>query len=97
MFYLFLLPNFIEQLLRISNSAGNMALNGIFFDLYNKRNLFYVSLLSLPVVYYYNNIQLGVILIFVTFCLFLQTYIKWKKIIDQNLTCKKEEDLFFSF
>lgn len=78
MFLFFLLPNFIEQLLRISNSAGNMALHGIFLELYYKRNLFYLSLLSL----FFFYIQLGVILVFVSFCLFLQSYIKWKKIIS---------------
>lgn len=90
MFLFFFLPNFIEQLLRISNSTGNMALYGIFLELYNKRNLFYVSLFSLIFLYFYN-IQLGVILVFVSFCLFLQSYIKWKKIIDQNLSFKKVE------
>jgi hypothetical protein len=90
MFYYFLLPNYIEQLLHISNSEGNMALHGVFLDIYNKRNFFYISLLSLPILYYYNNMRIGVISVFVTFCLFLQTYLKWKKIIDYNLTFKKE-------
>jgi len=47
MFYYFLLPNFIEKLLQMCNNIGNIALHGMFLDLYYKHNLFYISLLSL--------------------------------------------------
>ena len=76
MFYYYLLPNFIEKLLKECNNNGNMALYGVFLELYYKRNLFYISFLSL-----FFNIRIGLIFIFITFCLFLQSYMKWKNII----------------
>jgi len=85
MFYYFLLPNFIENLLTISNNHGNMALHGVFLDLYNKRNLFYISLLSL-FFFYFNYIHIGVVFCSITFFLFFKSYMKWKNVIYCNLT-----------
>jgi hypothetical protein len=85
MFYYFLLPNFIEKLLTISNNHGNMALYGVFLDLYYKRNLFYISLLSL-FFFYFFYIHIGVVFCGITFYSFFQSYMKWKKVIYCNLT-----------
>ena len=85
MFYYFLLPNFIENLLTISNNHGNMALHGVFLHLYNKRNLFYISLLSL-FFFYFNYIHIGVVFCSITFFLFFKSYMKWKNVIYCNLT-----------
>ena len=85
MFYYFFIPNFIEKLLYITNNAGNMALHGICLELYYKRNLLYISLLSLFFFYFYY-LYIGIIFVSITFYSFLKSYMKWKNIIDCNLT-----------
>ena len=91
MFYSLAIPSVVEQLLKITNNSGNMGLHGIFLELYYKRNLFYISLFSLIGFYFLNYLYIGAILVFVSFCLFLQSYMKWKKVIEYILSFKKVE------
>jgi len=72
MFLALIIPGNIEEILKITNRQGNMAWNGIFLDLYNKRNLFYLSLLLLFFSYY------NLIFVFGFLYLFYNTYNKWK-------------------
>jgi len=72
-----LIPYNVEDYLYKSNCIGNMALNGVWLDIYNKRNLFYFSLIILLLSHLLNYIYYG--LFFCIFCLYLyiKCCIKW--------------------
>jgi hypothetical protein len=77
-FIICLTPGNIGYLLDKTRDHGNMALNGIYLDIYNKRNLFYFSL---PVMYlsYINNCTIpGLLYSGVTLGLFTSSVYKWR-------------------
>jgi len=71
MFVALIIPGNIELTLEYTNRIGNIAYHGIFLDLYNKRNLFYLSFLLLFFSYY------NLIFVFGFLYLFYSTYLKW--------------------
>lgn len=85
MFYNYLLPNFIEQLLHITNNVGNIALNGIFLELYYKRNLFYFSLFVFFLCYILNfYYYIPLIFVFLSLNILARSYYKWKQVLEYN-------------
>jgi hypothetical protein len=86
MFYILLIPGFIEKLYRITNNNGNMALNGICLELYIKRNLFYLSLFVFFVCFIFKIYHhILSYFIFSSFILFFHSYLKWKQILQINI------------
>ena len=77
-----MIPGNVEQILNYSINVGNIAMNGIFLDIYIKRNLFYLSLLNYLHIYlitYIFNIYVNIyiklfFIIIIIFKLFL--YVK---------------------
>ena len=81
-----LMPHNVEAYLHYSECVGNMGLNEAWLDIYNKRNLFYISLIILLLSYLLNYIYYGLF-----FCIFsLYLYVKscntwYILLIDQKL------------
>ena len=84
-----MIPSVVEQLLKITNNSGNMGLNGVFLELYYKRNLFYFSVFSLVGFYFLNCLYIGFIFVCIAFLLFFQSYTKWKSVMEYNFQIKK--------
>jgi hypothetical protein len=85
MFYILLIPGFIEELLSINNKIGNIALYGICLELYIKRNLFYLSLFIFFVFYIFKiYYYIFLFFVFLSFNLFANCYLKWKEILKIN-------------
>ena len=86
MFYILFIPGFIEELYRVFNNNGNMALCGVCLDLYNKRNLFYISLFVFLVCYIYKfYYHILLFFVFLFFILFANSYYKWKQVLQMYL------------
>lgn len=75
----FLIPFNAETALYQSSKCGNMGLNGIFLDIYYKRNLFYLSVPLLISSYFLRYFVFGMALSFFSFFLYLQSCNKWYK------------------
>jgi len=77
----FLIPSNIEKCLKVSQNDGNIAINGVCLDIYNKRNLFYFSLFLLFLSFIYKIIYIRIFFMITTllmFYLFYDTCNKWK-------------------
>jgi len=74
-----LVPYIVEVYLRQTCCTGNMALNGVWLDIYYKRNTFYLSLIILFLSYILNYVYYGSILVFISLCLYINTCNKWYK------------------
>jgi hypothetical protein len=80
-----LVPYNIENCLQVSQNIGNMALNGIFLDIYNKRNLFYFSLTLLFIEYINNHTIYCILLVLLSLIIYIISCIKWSDIIFYNM------------
>jgi hypothetical protein len=76
-FYL-AIPGNIESILNIQNNNGNMAIYGVFLDIYLKRNLLYLSLLLFIFFYFLNYFLFGLFIFLFSLCFYLYTCNKWK-------------------
>ena len=72
-----LIPFNIECCLTRTTRNGNMALNGIYLNIYNKRNLFYISLPLLYLSYIYNYTMYGLLLSLICFGMFFNACYTW--------------------
>lgn len=75
----FLIPFNVETAIHESSKCGNMALNGVFLDIYYKRNLFYFTVPLLISSYFFKYFLFGLALSFFSFFLYLQSCNKWYK------------------
>jgi hypothetical protein len=78
-FIICLTPGNIEYLLDETRDHGNMALNGIYLDIYNKRNLFYFSLPVMCISYVNNCTVPGLLYSGLTLTLFTYSVYKWRE------------------
>ena len=76
-FIICLIPFNIEYLLNKTRDNGNMALNGVYLDIYNKRNLFYFSLPIMCLSHINNCIIPGLLYSVLTLALFTYSVYKW--------------------
>uniref|UniRef100_A0A6C0ARJ1 Uncharacterized protein n=1 Tax=viral metagenome TaxID=1070528 RepID=A0A6C0ARJ1_9ZZZZ len=74
-----------EYILRGCNRIGNMALYGIFLDIYNKRNIYYFSITLLFIEYINNHTMYCILLVLLSFAAFINSCIKWSDIIFYNI------------
>jgi hypothetical protein len=77
-FIICLIPGNIDYLLDKTRDHGNMALNGVYLDIYNKRNLFYFSLPILCLTYVHNCTIIGLLFSGLTLALFTSSVYKWQ-------------------
>jgi len=77
-FIICLTPFNIECCLTQTTRNGNMGMNGVYLDIYNKRNLFYFSLPVLCLSYSYNNTIYGLLFSGFTLALFTSSVYKWQ-------------------
>jgi len=78
-------PYYVEHYLQVSQNIGNMALHGIFLDIYNKRNLFYFSLTLLFIEYINNHTTYCLLLVLLSFIAFINCCNKWRTVIFYNM------------
>jgi hypothetical protein len=78
-FIICLAPGNIEDLLDKTRDHGNMALNGVYLDIYNKRNLFYFSLPVMCISYINNCAVPGLLYSGLTLTLFTYSVYKWRE------------------
>ncbi len=88
-----LFPFNVENILQACNSIGNMGLCGIFLDIYNKRNIFYFSLILLFAEYINNYTIYSIILVLLSLIIFTNCCNKWSSIIFYNI---KYENLYIN-
>ena len=79
-----LIPCNIEFLLNATQSSGNMGLNGVYLDLYYKRNLFYFSSLAILPCYFFKCAYIGVLAGTLSLCFFINSCYKWRDVIFKN-------------
>jgi hypothetical protein len=77
-FIISLIPGNIDYLLDKTRDNGNMALNGVYLDIYNKRNLFYFSLPILCLTYVHNCTIIGLLYSGSTLALFTSSVYRWQ-------------------
>ena len=80
-----IIPFNAEKILQACNSIGNMALYGIFLDIYNKRNIYYFSLTLLFIEYINNHTMYCILLVLLSLAAFINSCIKWSGIIFYNM------------
>jgi hypothetical protein len=85
LFIALLIPFNSEHLLEIYQGNGNMALYGVHLEIYYKRNLFYISVITLPLFYLFKYTYFGLLFLLLSFFLFLRSCYKWKEILLINL------------
>lgn len=78
-FIICLIPGNVEYLLDKTRDHGNMALNGVYLDIYNKRNLFYFSLPIICLGYINNCTIPGLLFSGLTLGLFSSSVYKWRE------------------
>ena len=76
-FIICLIPGNIEYLLDKTRDHGNIALNGLYLDIYNKRNLFYFSLPIICLGYIHNCAIVGLLYSCLTLLHFTCCVYKW--------------------
>jgi hypothetical protein len=79
------IPYNAERILQACNAIGNMALYGIFLDIYNKRNIYYFSLTLLFIEYTNNYTIYCLLLVLLSLYAFINSCIKWSDIIFYNM------------
>jgi hypothetical protein len=72
-----LMPHNVEEYLYNSECIGNFGINGIWLDIYYKRNLFYFSLIILLLSYLLNYIYYGLFFCIFCFYLYVKSCNKW--------------------
>ena len=75
-----LAPYYIEHYLEVTQNIGNMALHGVFLDIYNKRNILYFSLTLLFIEYINNHTIYCLLLVLLSLIAFINCSIRWSKI-----------------
>jgi hypothetical protein len=80
----FIKPYNVEEALELSNNYSNIAYNGIFLDIYNKRNLHYFSLVTIFPSYFYNYTTYGALFSMFTFYLFYISCSRCYYIVSSN-------------
>ncbi len=80
-----LAPYYVEHYLQVTRNIGNMALHGIFLDIYNKRNLFYFSLTLLFIEYISNYTMYCLVLVLLSLIAFISCFNRWSNIIFYNM------------
>jgi len=80
-----LAPYYVEHYLQVTRNIGNMALHGIFLDIYNKRNLFYFSLTLLFIEYINNYTMYCLLLVLLSLIAFINCFNRWSNIIFYNM------------
>ena len=76
-----LIPYNVDTYLYYSKCIGNMGINGVWLDIYNKRNLFYFSLFILYISYLLNYCYFGLICCICALYLYVKCCNKWYNII----------------
>ena len=82
----FIIPFYIEDMLEIAESQGNMGLYGLFLGIYYKRNILYFSLFSLLLSYlfaYKYLLFLSLILTIFSVYSFLSYVFDWYQILSK--------------
>lgn len=77
----FLMPGNLEYLLESTSKRGNMALNGVYIDIYIKRNFLYSSSIFVGIGYYYGNPMYGIAIFMMFLAAFVHTCNTWKEIV----------------
>ena len=77
-------PYTLEDCLQVTQNIGNMALHGIFLDIYKKRNLFYFSLTLLFIEYINNYTIYCLLLVLASLIIYIKSCIRWCSIILYN-------------
>jgi hypothetical protein len=72
-----LLPLSVENILQLYQNTGNMALHGVFTDIYNKRNIFYFSLILLLIEYINNHTLYSSLFVILSLINFINCCNKW--------------------
>ena len=80
-----LTPFNAEKILQACQNIGNMTLYVIFLDIYNKRNIFYFSLTLLFIEYINNYTMYCLLLVLLSFIIFIYSCNKWSGIIFYNM------------
>ena len=80
-----IIPYNAEKILQACNRLGNMALYGIFLDIYNKRNIYYFSITLLFIEYINNHTMYCILLVLLSLAAFINSCIKWSDIIFYNM------------
>lgn len=75
---LFLIPSILEFHLGVLSGEGNMGLYGCILDIYNKRNIVYISTIVFFICYFYNFIILGIIFLIISLFLYYTSLNRWK-------------------
>jgi hypothetical protein len=81
---LLLIPGNVEVFLKSTNNCGNMGLNGVFLDIYNKRNLCYLSLITSLPSYLYNYTNYSILFVAFSFYLYFSCIKEWKNTIEHH-------------
>jgi len=80
-----LIPSILDYYLQKSEDCGNMGLYGLFLEIYRLRNIVYLSLLALPISYFYNFFLLGSGIFLCSLGLYIKTIYSWRHILQINL------------
>jgi hypothetical protein len=75
----FIIPFNVETALYESSKGGNMGLNGIFIEIYYKRNLVYLTVPLLIFSYFFKYFIFGLTLSAFSLLFYLQSCNKWYK------------------
>ena len=75
MFFILIIPGYLEYLIKNFNNCGNPALPGIFLRLYYNRNLFYFSIILFPFSYIYNCMIYNLCFSLFSFLLFFTPFL----------------------
>jgi hypothetical protein len=74
----------LENCLQRAENCGNMGLYGVFLEIYRSRNIVYLTLLILPVSYFYNFFILGLGMFLYSLGLYIKNIYTWRQIIKIN-------------